>query len=347
MFLNRSILLLYFILQWSMAVAQQSQFNFRHLGATQGLADGVVRAIGQDKYGYIWISTLSGLNRFDGYTVRTFYNDSKDSTSIPAHTVRSIFCDRKGRLWLGCNRRLVQFDYATAKFHYVPGTSELGIFKIVQHRSGLLYLHTNQGLVQFDPESLSLKLIKVNGNGEEKGFINDMYLHGDQIYLATKEGLSSYHVLSHQRLLLYRPSVENKSIDLVVKDGRGHFWWTQENRSVLIQSDSTFKKVKTFSAFQHSHTGNVEGAILNLFIDQKKELWFTTNINGLVKYDYANAALRFHRSNPYINTSLSTNHVTEIFQSQRGFIWIGTEGLGVHYFHPTGNFIRNLVLPDA
>ena len=330
-----------------MAVAQQSQFNFRHLGATQGLADGVVRAIGQDKYGYIWISTLSGLNRFDGYTVRTFYNDSKDSTTIPAHTVRSIFCDRKGRLWLGCNRRLVQFDYATAKFHYVPGTSELGIFKIVQHRSGLLYLHTNQGLVQFDPESLSLKLIKVNGNGEEKGFINDMYLQGDQIYLATKEGLISYHVLSHQRSMLYRPSVENKSIDLVVKDGRGHFWWTQENRSVLIQSDSTFKKVKTFSAFQHSHTGNVEGAILNLFIDQKKELWFTTNINGLVKYDYANAALRFNRSNPYINTSLSTNHVTEIFQSQRGFIWIGTEGLGVHYFHPTGNFIRNLVLPDA
>ena len=48
---------------------QLPSFNFHHVTTSNGLSDGVVRAIGQDKYGYIWIATLSGLNRYNGYSV--------------------------------------------------------------------------------------------------------------------------------------------------------------------------------------------------------------------------------------------------------------------------------------
>jgi ligand-binding sensor domain-containing protein len=43
---------------------------FEHLGLRDGLSESSVQAILQDSQGYVWLSTESGLNRYDGYRVR-------------------------------------------------------------------------------------------------------------------------------------------------------------------------------------------------------------------------------------------------------------------------------------
>ena len=35
----------------------------------------------EDKYGYIWLGSQSGVDRFDGYDFKNFANVSSDSTS--------------------------------------------------------------------------------------------------------------------------------------------------------------------------------------------------------------------------------------------------------------------------
>src|SRR5678815_354487 len=62
--------------------AQVTTFNFRRLGANEGLSDGIVHAFVQDKYGYIWVGTTYGLNRFDGVNIKTFFSKPGDSTSL-------------------------------------------------------------------------------------------------------------------------------------------------------------------------------------------------------------------------------------------------------------------------
>src|SRR6185369_8451542 len=98
---------------YGFCAGQSSAINFHHLSPSDGLSDGVVRCIGQDKYGYIWIGTLSGLSRYNGYNVNLYQNIPGDSTSLPYGGVHSILGDKMGNLWIGGNRGLYKFDYAT------------------------------------------------------------------------------------------------------------------------------------------------------------------------------------------------------------------------------------------
>ncbi|HZH97126.1 MAG TPA: two-component regulator propeller domain-containing protein [Flavisolibacter sp.] len=50
----------------------QAPYNFYHLSLDKGLSDARVTDIVQDKYGFMWFGTPNGLNRYDGYSIKTF-----------------------------------------------------------------------------------------------------------------------------------------------------------------------------------------------------------------------------------------------------------------------------------
>jgi ligand-binding sensor domain-containing protein len=57
--------------------------NFAFYSAKDGLSSNQVTGILQDAYGYIWIGTRKGLNRFDGNSFLQFYSDSSQN-SLPS-----------------------------------------------------------------------------------------------------------------------------------------------------------------------------------------------------------------------------------------------------------------------
>jgi ligand-binding sensor domain-containing protein len=69
----------------------------------------------------MWFGTLSGLNRYDGYTVKVFRQDLHDSSSISDNDIISIAEDLKGRLWIVCGQRFNVYDPTTESFHRNPG----------------------------------------------------------------------------------------------------------------------------------------------------------------------------------------------------------------------------------
>src|SRR3989337_408906 len=76
-------------------VAQDEVF-FDRLDVPQGLSSSNVRSICQDPYGFLWIGTDDGLNRYDGYKFDVFKNDPSDSTSLADSRVERVFIDSKG-----------------------------------------------------------------------------------------------------------------------------------------------------------------------------------------------------------------------------------------------------------
>jgi ligand-binding sensor domain-containing protein len=50
--------------------------NFTLYTTKDGLSHNYINVITQDSYGYIWIATYKGLNRFDGTSFQQFYSDS-------------------------------------------------------------------------------------------------------------------------------------------------------------------------------------------------------------------------------------------------------------------------------
>src|SRR5687767_6929465 len=79
------------IFEMQSAIAQPEQFKFKHINISNGLTHPEVRTIYKDSRGFIWVGTRLGLNRFDGFTVKTFFHDPRDTTSLMADGIYRVF----------------------------------------------------------------------------------------------------------------------------------------------------------------------------------------------------------------------------------------------------------------
>lgn len=87
-----------------------------HLYTPDKLSSGLITCICQDLYGYIWIGTEHGLNKFDGYRYTAYHHNKQDSTSLSDNEVVSLFVDKGGRLWVGGSKGLARYDYEHDSF---------------------------------------------------------------------------------------------------------------------------------------------------------------------------------------------------------------------------------------
>lgn len=105
-----------FLLWGTMAFSQQGN-NYKSISIAQGLSQGMVFDILQDKEGFIWVATKNGLNRYYGYGFNIYTNDPYDIHSVSSNLVTELFEDSEGRIWAGTeNAGLNVFDKATGKF---------------------------------------------------------------------------------------------------------------------------------------------------------------------------------------------------------------------------------------
>ena len=100
--------------------------RFSHLDVDDGLSGNSVRAILQDRQGFMWFGTWNGLNRYDGYTFKVYKRDPDNANSLSDNLVTAICEDESGTLWLGTGAgELNRFDPRTETFtHYGDGLNE-------------------------------------------------------------------------------------------------------------------------------------------------------------------------------------------------------------------------------
>ena len=71
--------------------------QLEHVGLGQGLSNRNVRSVVKDDRGYLWLSTESGLNKFNG---KSFQNFDTFSSGIRDDNIEDSFKDKDGNLWL-------------------------------------------------------------------------------------------------------------------------------------------------------------------------------------------------------------------------------------------------------
>lgn len=97
---------------------------FKELTLRDGLSDLTILDIAEDHDGYIWVATITGLNRYSGYGIKQYLPSEDDKYSIPSGQVRSLHVDTKGTLWVGTSNGLARFDKNTDQFEtiYIQGS---------------------------------------------------------------------------------------------------------------------------------------------------------------------------------------------------------------------------------
>ena len=77
--------------------------QFFQINAKDGISQSVIRCLLEDKFGYIWIGTEDGLNKYDGKDFSVYKNVPDDPTSISYNDITAIDEAPDGTLWIGTN----------------------------------------------------------------------------------------------------------------------------------------------------------------------------------------------------------------------------------------------------
>ena len=83
------------------AAGPAESLRFEQLNVEQGLPQEPALAVLQDRQGFIWIGTVAGLSRDDGYTITVYKNSPDNPSSLSDNFVTSLYQDEQGRLWVG------------------------------------------------------------------------------------------------------------------------------------------------------------------------------------------------------------------------------------------------------
>lgn len=100
---------------------QARQYAFTHFTTANGLASNFVYSITQDKDGFLWLATVNGLQRYDGYRFLTFRSGRHQPSGLPVDEISKLYYDKKGALWLLMpNNQIGIFNTRTFTFTPVP-----------------------------------------------------------------------------------------------------------------------------------------------------------------------------------------------------------------------------------
>ncbi len=123
-------------------LAEAQHWPFQMYGEDQGLTNPTVLALGQDREGFLWISTEGGLFRYDGDRFRLF----NATSGAKKGNTNSMYSSADGQFWTGSSAGL--FRWAGERFAAVPGFGdvELESGQAIGGDRSSLYVATPSGL---------------------------------------------------------------------------------------------------------------------------------------------------------------------------------------------------------
>ncbi len=135
----------------------QIAYECESIGAAQGLSQGMVYDILQDKEGFIWVGTKDGLNRYDGYNFKVFTNDPNNTKTLSSNSINKLFEDSKGRIWVATeNEGLNVYDKKSGDFFRISyntknanGLSNNVAKYIEEMPNGSIAIATDDGKINF------------------------------------------------------------------------------------------------------------------------------------------------------------------------------------------------------
>ncbi len=321
----------------------QDNLKFRHLSVKDGLSNNNVFCSLQDKHGFIWFGTASGLNRFDGYSFKVFKHIENDSSSLSDNRIQVMQEDLDGRLWIGTSNGLNCFDPITERFQHFF-TSYLDSNSLSDNRitalhfssDRILWVGTENGLNRFDARTSknirfvsNLKTQTTQPNKQITSITED---NSGNIWSGMWWG--GLKRIQHRTLTIddffensnQQNGFSNNNVLQVFPAQPGFLW--------IFYYNSNFRKFN-LKTFQFSNVDGLTNGISGGVMAQVKPgiIWFSKSAGELVIYNTINKDVRFLKNVFNDPTSVSSGSVRSIFCDKSGIVWVCTDK-DVSYYDP-------------
>jgi len=262
-------------------VTEGTDIRFTRLSRAQGISQTRVEAIVQDDRGFMWFGTQYGANRYDGHEFRSFRHIEGDAHSLCGVYIRTVFEDRQGRLWIGCERQLDRYEPASETFtHYqFEAPTPAGFGATPRHISeggdGMLWVATGHGLFRLDPKSgQSVSFHHDPANPASLGSDDVKSTRFDRdgtLWVATGEGIDAFDP-GTDRVALHVPLREAREIS-VYEDRAGVFWIIHASGNGLAVLDRKSQTLTQYSFAQTPVSSETLTGVSSILEDADGQLW--------------------------------------------------------------------------
>lgn len=289
--------------------------RFSQIGIDKGLSHSTVNGISRDSYGYIWVATPAGLNRYDGFEFKTLLPDSID------HNIKSVAASDNGTIWAITSHILSKYSVSTETFDNYTFPHKASLTAVLPVEADRIAVGTTDGLYYFTladrtftliPETLNENITAITKSGNDiiVGTVNG------KITILSPSGTQNFTLPGNPEInVLLR---DKKSL-LIGTEGRGLFVYTQADKHLEnIGKDKGIDYVRS------------------ILIDSQGRLWVGT-FTGLYIFDPERKNIVFHEDATASDGALSHSSVRRMFSDNQGGIWLGTYYGGLNYYHPLLN----------
>lgn len=322
--------------------------NTGRLYTSNDLTSSQVKQIVQDKYGFIWVGTNYGLNRFDGYTFTPYLcNPTDPSTILDNGTIKLLPYDKES-LYVGTNNGLYRYSYSNNSFEMIPipdRTEKIRISEILEDRQHNLLIGTaGFGVYKLDVASGKMtKLGKLFANSVAN-FFSHMYLdaqgylwqfnHTDFIRKYRYDGKHIKLVKQYQVTgmygVVYSYAIDNRGFFLVT--GSGLFRYDYAKNS--------FSRYELDFSVAPNHN-----LITSAYLDQHGNLLLGTAGDGA--FIVPRGSRKVHKVEQNSNSfSFGNAHVSEIFVDKDGNQWFGCYKKGLYLLNEDQDVFHSVPLAD-
>ncbi|MEC8903466.1 MAG: two-component regulator propeller domain-containing protein, partial [Pseudomonadota bacterium] len=259
------------------ACAQPIAPAFHSYNMDSGIAHVSISDIAEDKYGFLWLASQSGVDKFDGYTFRNFGLWGEDkSTGLQTLFALQIEASLDGQyLWVGTHSGLSRIDVDTESFkHYTLPASEpfnkQVINRIKTTHNGQLWIVSERNLYTYSPDSDSVELVSYLPSTTST--LTDIELIGNTLYVTSTSGL---YKLDPFKKSLELVAFENMNFTRLVAAEKSRFWLgTATHGACLFNPDEQSTTIdKSCTSETHGLSDNY---VTDILLKDNGDIWVST-----------------------------------------------------------------------
>ena len=328
---SKQIKNLFLFLLFLQPVAMRGNYTFEHIGVQNGLSQSSVYSILQDKMGFMWFGTRSGLNRFDGNRIKV-YRAQNTPHSLGSDIINELYEDKQGQIWVATDEGVFIYTPQTDSFRRFSMRSNTGEtiknnVTLLQAWGDNIYIAANeQGLFEYNTKTQTLSNYRLKGHPNISGLGFDA--HGNMWIGFFGGGL--YYTTDHLRTLHPFLDSEGKevfAIDIVssILSVNGSMLLVGTDRhglSELYLQTRTHRSVLPLTSGKSPFVRGLKR--------KGNDIWVASEM-GLYIYNLQNRSVQHYAYEPSNPFSLSDNPLYSLCQDREGGMWIGSYFGGVNY----------------
>lgn len=335
--MKRARLLLISLFNFCILVAQPT-YQIKHYSVNDGMSQGIVQTIIQDKKGFLWFGTWNGLNKFDGYTFKNYKTSYKDGYILNTNRISQIAETKYGDIWCQAyDGRVYMFDNQTEKFIDILGS--VAETMITNNYADHIYtLSKGISWITFQNECAAIRIddqLCKQGKGITLYSSFKQNLKGDKIYTVFEDSEGDEWILTNKGIsIIGKKQVDSDFPFQYIKEADGIIY-------LVSQSDKLASynfKTRQFKFIEIPYHVSMINEVKKF---DSNTLLLATD-NGLIIYKIKEKEFQLID----IRTSTQPSSVVQsVYQDHYKELWIFPKTTGVIRYNPSTEEMQHLFTP--